>query len=113
VPLPFEKPLDDLEARIRDMRAYAQEQHLDMGGEIAALESRLASLTRETFAGLNRWQRVQVARAPGRPTALDYIDGIVADFAELHGDRTLGDDPAVVGGLGRLGDHGLVVIVQQ
>jgi acetyl-CoA carboxylase carboxyl transferase subunit alpha len=113
VPLPFERPIDDLEARIRDMRAYAEEQHVDMADEVAVLEQRLATLTRETFAGLNRWQRVQVARAAGRPTALDYIDGVVEGFNELHGDRTLGDDPAVVGGLARLGEHGVVVIAQQ
>jgi len=113
VPLPFEKPIDDLEARIRDMRAYADEQDVDLSGEIAALEQRLASLTRETFAKLDRWQRVQVARAAGRPTALDYLARVVEDFSELHGDRALGDDPALVGGLARLGDHGLVVLAQQ
>jgi acetyl-CoA carboxylase carboxyl transferase subunit alpha len=113
VPLPFEKPMLDLEARIRDMRGYADEQQLDMTEEIALLEQRLATLTRDTFANLSRWQRVQVARAAGRPTALDYIDGLVDDFSELHGDRTLGDDPAVVGGLARLGDHGVVVVAQQ
>jgi acetyl-CoA carboxylase carboxyl transferase subunit alpha len=113
VPLPFEKPMLDLEARIRDMRAYADEQQLDMTEEIALLEHRLATLTRDTFANLSRWQRVQVARATGRPTALDYLDGVVDDFSELHGDRTLGDDPAVVGGLARLGDYGVVVVAQQ
>jgi acetyl-CoA carboxylase carboxyl transferase subunit alpha len=113
VPLPFEKPIDELEARIRDMRAYAAEQEVDLTGEIAALEARLARLTRETFADLSRWQRVQVARAPGRPTALDYLDAVVTGFTELHGDRALGDDPALVGGLGRLGDLGVVVLAQQ
>jgi acetyl-CoA carboxylase carboxyl transferase subunit alpha len=113
VPLPFEKPIDDLEARIRDMRAYADEQQIDMGEEIALLEQRLATLTRDTFANLSRWQRVQVARAPGRPTAVDYLDGLLQEFTELHGDRTLGDDPAVVGGLARFADHSVVVIAQQ
>lgn len=113
MPLSFEKPIDDLNARIRDMRAYADEQQVDMSEEIALLEARLASLTRDTFAQLSRWQRVQVARAPGRPTALDYIGGLIEEFTELHGDRTLGDDPAVVGGLGRFGGHGVVVIGQQ
>ncbi len=103
----------ELEARIRDMRAYADEQGVDLSGEIAAFEERLASLTRDTFASLNRWQRVQVARAPGRPTALDFLAGVVEEFTELHGDRTLGDDPALVGGLARLGHRGLVVIAQQ
>ncbi len=105
MPLPFEKPIDDLQARIRDMQSYAEEQQVDMGEEVALLEHRLATLTRDTFANLTRWQRVQVARAPGRPTAVDYLEGVVEEFTELHGDRTLGDDPAVVGGLARLGDH--------
>jgi len=113
VPLPFEKPIDDLEARIRDMRGYADEQHVDMSDEIAALERRLASLTRDTFAHLSRWQRVQVARAAGRPTALDYLAGVVEGFTELHGDRALADDPALVGGLARLGDTGVMVLAQQ
>jgi acetyl-CoA carboxylase carboxyl transferase subunit alpha len=113
VPLPFERPMVELEARIRDMRGYADEQQIDMTEEIALLEQRLATLTRDTFANLTRWQRVQVARAPGRPTALDYLDGLVSEFTELHGDRTLGDDPAVVGGLARFGDHGVVVVAQQ
>ena len=113
MPLPFEKPIDDLEARIRDMRAYSNEQHVDLSSEISALERRVASLTRETFANLSRWQRVQVARAAGRPTALDYLHKVVEGFTELHGDRALGDDPALVGGLARLGDSGVVVLAQQ
>lgn len=113
MPLPFEKPIDDLEARIRDVRAYADEQQVDMAEEIALLEQKLASLTRDTFANLTRWQRVLVARAPGRPTALDYLGGVLDEFTELHGDRTSGDDPAVVGGLGRIGGHGVVVVAQQ
>ena len=113
MPLPFEKSIDELEARIRDMHAFAQEQEVDLSGEITALEQRLATLTRDTFANLSRWQRVQVARAPGRPTALDYLARAVDDFTELHGDRAMGDDPALVGGLARLGDTGIVVLAQQ
>ena len=113
MPLPFEKPIDDLEARIRDMRAYADEQQIDLSEEIAALEHRLVTLTQDTFSHLTRWQRVQVARAAGRPTALDYLGSLVEGFSELHGDRTLGDDPALVGGLARIGDTGVVVLAQQ
>ncbi|QRN80551.1 MAG: acetyl-CoA carboxylase carboxyltransferase subunit alpha [Nocardiopsis sp. BM-2018] len=113
MPLSFEKNIDELQARIRDMRAFAQEQQVDLSGEIAALEQRLATLTRETFTHLSRWQRVQVARAPGRPTALDYLGRVVEGFTELHGDRTLGDDPALVGGLARIGGVGVVVLAQQ
>ena len=111
--LPFEKPIDDLELKIRDMRTYAEEQQLDLGSEIEALQSRLDRLKRDTYAGLSRWQRVQVARAPGRPTGLDYLQHAFEGFTELHGDRTLGDDPAIVAGLARLGGVSVAVIAQQ
>ena len=105
--------MDELEARIRDMRAYAEDQHVDLSSEIVALERRLESLTRDTFTNLSRWQRVQVARAPGRPTALDYLGSVVEGFTELHGDRALGDDPALVAGVAKLGEIGVVVLAQQ
>lgn len=111
--LPFEKPIDDLAARIGDMRAYASEQEIDLSEEIGLLEGRLEKLQREIFENLSRWQRVQVARAPGRPTALDYVHTIFETFTELHGDRTLGDDSAIVTGLGLLGGRSVVVIGQQ
>jgi acetyl-CoA carboxylase carboxyl transferase subunit alpha len=113
VPLPFEKPIEDLEVKITDMRDYASEQELDLTQEIDLLEQRLDRLKVETFANLSRWQRVQVARAPGRPTGLDYLQSVFTDFQELHGDRILGDDPAVVTGLARLEGRNLVVIAQQ
>ena len=113
MPLPFEQPIEDLAAKIRDMRAYAAEQEIDLGDEIDALQGRLDRLMRDTYDNLTRWQRVQVARAPGRPTGLDYLQKAFDGFTELHGDRTLGDDPAIVTGLARLGGTSVVVIVQQ
>ena len=113
MPLPFEKPIEDLEAKIADMRRYAQEQEVDLSEEIALLEARLDRLKRDTFENLTRWQRVQVARAPGRPTALDYLTKAFSGFQELHGDRTLGDDPAMVTGLAELGGRQVVVVGQQ
>ncbi len=111
--LPFEKPIDELQARIDDMRVYSEQQQIDLSNEIALLEDRLDRLKQETFADLSRWQRVQVARAPGRPTSLDYIQAMFEDFSELHGDRALGDDPAVVTGIARLGGRSVVVVAQQ
>lgn len=113
MPLSFEKPIDELEAKIADMRSYAEAQNIDFGDEIKGLEKRLELLKRETFEGLTRWQRVQVARAPGRPTGLDYIQGVFEGFSELHGDRVLGDDPALVAGLARLKGRSVVVLAQQ
>lgn len=111
--LPFEKPIEDLESKIREMQAYADEQQVDLAEEISLLQQRLERLKRETFAHLTRWQRVLVARAPGRPTALDHVGAFVDDFVELHGDRALGDDPALVAGLGRVDGAGVVVLAQQ
>lgn len=111
--LPFEKPIEELEVKVREMRTYASEQQVDLDEEVALLEQRLERLKRETFEHLTRWQRVQVARAPGRPTALDHVAGLVAGFIELHGDRALGDDPALVAGLGRIDGLGVVVVAQQ
>ncbi len=113
MPLPFERPIEDLEAKIRDMRSYAAEQRIDLDEEIRLLETRLERLKVQTFADLSRWERVQVARAPGRPTGLDYVHSLFGGFQELHGDRTLGDDPAVVTGLARFDGRTVVVVAQQ
>jgi len=113
VPLPFEKAIEDLETKIEEMRTYSSEQSIDMSDEIALLQQRLERLKRDTFDNLTRWQRVQVARAGGRPTAMDYLQGAFDSFTELHGDRTLGDDPAIVAGLARLGERSVVVVGQQ
>lgn len=113
MPLPFEQPIEDLAVKIRDMRSYAAEQDIDLDHEIDALQGRLDRLMRDTYDNLTRWQRVQVARAPGRPSGIDYLQTAFDGFTELHGDRTLGDDPAIVSGLARLGGTSVVVIVQQ
>lgn len=113
MPLPFEQPIDELETRIHDMRGYAQEQKIDLAEEIEALENRLERLKKETFDNLTRWQRVQVARAAGRPTSRGYVETIFEDFSELHGDRTLGDDPSILAGLARFAGQSVVLIAQQ
>src|SRR5690625_1780379 len=111
--LTFEQPIFDLQARIRDMQEYARKQDIDLSTEIQLLEQRLARLKEETFSSLTRGERVQVARAPGRPTALDYLTGTFDNFFELHGDRTLGDDPAIVAGFAELDGTDVIVIAQQ
>ena len=113
MPLSFEKPVDDLQAKITDMRSYAESHKIDITEEIVVLETRLEKLKQETFQNLSRWQRVQVARAAGRPTALDYINHMVPDFMELHGDRKLGNDSAIISGLGRFAGRTVVIIAQQ
>jgi acetyl-CoA carboxylase carboxyl transferase subunit alpha len=111
--LEFEKPILDLESRIKELRSYGETNRVDMTEEVLGLERRLERLRSETFDGLTRWQRVQLARAPGRPTSLDYIGKIFTEFVELHGDRAFGEDPAIVGGLARLNEQPVLVIGQQ
>jgi len=111
--LEFEKPIAELERQIEDLKHLASQRSLDVAREIAPLEAKLAELRSEIYRNLTPYQRVQVARHPRRPYALDYINGLFADFIELHGDRLYRDDPAIVGGLGRLKGRSVVVIGQQ
>lgn len=100
--LEFEKPLDELEQKLEEMRAYDKEDaSVDLSKEIAALAKRVEELRASIYRDLTRWQRVQIARHPLRPYTLDYIKALTDDFIELHGDRLFGDDPAIVGGFAR------------
>ncbi|MDX1530825.1 MAG: acetyl-CoA carboxylase carboxyltransferase subunit alpha [Rhodothermales bacterium] len=100
--LAFEKPLAELEGRLDELRAYnAEDTSADLRPQIEALEKRVEELRRSIYAGLTRWQRVQLARHPERPYTLDYVRAFVRGFRELHGDRLFADDRAIVGGFGR------------
>jgi acetyl-CoA carboxylase carboxyl transferase subunit alpha len=105
--LDFEKPLDDLEQKYQEMLALSET--VEMTKELAALREQIEMLTRETYQNLTRWQRVQLARHPDRPYSLDYIQALAPDFIELHGDRGVRDDPAIVGGFGTLAEIGSVM----
>ena len=94
--LDFEKPIEELERQIAHLRRLATERDLDVQSEIAPLERKLTELRIDIYRDLTAMQRVQVARHPRRPFALDYIDGIFTDFIELHGDRLYRDDPAII-----------------
>jgi acetyl-CoA carboxylase carboxyl transferase subunit alpha len=109
--LDFEQPLLDIENRIAALQA--EENASKAREEIAKLEERLARLRQRTYAGLTAWQRTQLARHPKRPHTRDFIKLLFEDFVELHGDRLYGDDAAVVGGLARFEDQGVVVIGHQ
>ena len=111
--LDFEKPIAELERQIDDLKKLATQRSLDVAREIAPLEAKLAELRNEIYRNLTPYQRVQVARHPRRPYSLDYINALFSDFIELHGDRLYRDDPAIVGGLGRLAGRSVVVIAQQ
>src|SRR5437016_11290219 len=109
--LDFEQPLLDLENRIATLQA--EENVSEAGEEIAKLEERLARMRQRTYASLTAWQRTQLARHPKQPHTLDFIKLLFDDFIELHGDRLIGDDAAVVGGLARFEQQGVVVIGHQ
>jgi len=108
--LGFEKPLVELEARIDALRQSAR---AGAEAEAAKLEERLRRLQRKIFARLSAWERVQLARHPRRPYALDLIRLLTEDFVELHGDRLFGDDHAIVGGLARFEDRSVILIGHQ
>jgi acetyl-CoA carboxylase carboxyl transferase subunit alpha len=111
--LDFEKPLLDLERQIAHLKRLAEERRLDVQSEIEPLEQRLAELRHDIYQHLSPMQRVQVARHPRRPYAMDYARAIFTDFVELKGDRLFRDDPAIVGGWARLDGRPVVVIGQQ
>jgi acetyl-CoA carboxylase carboxyl transferase subunit alpha len=111
VVLEFEKPILELEQKIDEMRKYAD--NLDISDEIKKLEKKVDQLRQNVFTGLTRWQKVQLARHPERPYTLDYINTMMTDFIELHGDRSFRDDRAVVGGFARIDKEVIMVIGQQ
>ena len=113
MPLAFEKPILELERRIAELKETAKATGVDLEAEIRLLEERLARLRKETYENLTPWQRVQLARAPGRPTTLDVLEKAFQDFIELHGDRAFADDPAIVGGLAYLEGEKVVVVGHQ
>jgi len=110
---PKEQALSTLEAHIRKLRLLHEEEGLDLTAELKELEQKYTHLRREADEQLSPWDTARFARHPKRPFALDYIARLTDDFQELAGDRAFADDPALVGGLGRIGDQGLVIIGHQ
>jgi acetyl-CoA carboxylase carboxyl transferase subunit alpha len=97
--LDFEKPIAELETRVAELKETATNGELDIDPEISKLEAKSAKLLRDTYAKLTPWQKAQVARHPERPHFKDYVAGLTTDFVPLAGDRSFGDDPAILGGL--------------
>jgi len=111
--LDFERPVAELEEKIAQLRFVQDDPAVDLSGEIARLEKKSESLTRDLYAKLTPWQISQVARHPQRPYTLDYVREVFTDFRELHGDRSYADDQAIVGGLARFNGASCVVIGHQ
>jgi len=111
--LDFERPVIELERKIKDMRDFAQERDVEISQEIEVLEHRLRKLQEDVYSNLSPWQRVQLARHPQRPRSSDYINLMTTDFVELHGDRAFSDDKAVVGGFCKIGGIPFLIVGQE
>lgn len=109
--LDFEKPIYELEEKLAEMKKVSD--NLDIAGEIKIIEDKVETLKESIYKDLTRWQRVQLARHPERPYTLDYIYMMTQNFLELHGDRTFGDDKAIVGGFAKIDDHKVMIIGHQ
>ena len=111
--LDFEQPIAELESKIEELRFVQDDSAVDISAEIEKLAKKSQTLTKDIYAKLSAWQISQVARHPQRPYTLDYISMMMTDFEELHGDRSFGEDPAMVGGLARFNGQTVMVMGQQ
>jgi len=111
--LDFEKPIIGLEKKIQELKSFITEKKIDLSSEVKRLEEKLERLKKDTYGNLTAWQKVQIARHPQRPYTLDYIEMIMSDFIELHGDRSFSDDKAMVGGFAKIDEQRIAVIGHQ
>lgn len=111
--LDFERPLVEIEEKIKDLERYSKERNIDIEAEIRPLRQRLLSLEHEIYDNLNKYQRIRLARHPDRPYTLDYVRCLMPDFLELHGDRAVGDDKAIIGGFGTFRGRPVVIVGHQ
>ncbi len=111
--LDFEKPIQDLEGKLAEMKKIAEDSDVNVDQEVKSLEEKIKTLKKDIYSNLTRWQRVQLSRHPDRPYTLDYIENICDQFIELHGDRFVKDDMAIVGGFAEIGSQSFMVIGHQ
>jgi len=111
--LEFEQPIVDLEEKLAEMKRLAENSKVDVSEDVKSLEKKIDKLKKETYKNLTRWQKVQLSRHPERPYTLDYIYKMTDDFIEIHGDRTVSDDKAMVGGFGTLDGETYMFVGQQ
>lgn len=111
--LDFEKPVKELYDQIEVQKASAEKSKIDVSGTIAMLEERILETKKHLTQNLTPWQRVQLSRHPDRPYTLKYIEKMTTDFMELHGDRNVRDDKAMVGGFAQLGGETVMILGQQ
>lgn len=108
--LDFERPIAELEGKIKELRHLGDAGDLNIVDEVSRLQSKVERLLRQTYGKLTPWQKTQVARHADRPRLSDYVEALVGDFVPLSGDRAFGDDPAIVAGLGRLRGYSALVL---
>lgn len=108
--LEFEKPIAELEGKVKELRHLADGSDMDLSDEIARLEGRASKLLSQTYSKLSAWQKTLVARHPDRPHLVDYTKSLIDDFTPLAGDRCFGEDLAIIGGLGRLNNRAVLVL---
>jgi len=111
--LDFEQPIADLEAKIEELRHVDTDSEINIDEEIDRLQAKSRELTKSIFSNLSAWQIAQLARHPQRPYTLDYLSALLTEFEELHGDRSFADDPALIGGIGRMDGQPIMVIGHQ
>ncbi len=111
--LDFEKPIAELEKKIEELTLFTSSGNIDLEEEILKLHKKSDQLRSEIYSRLTAWQKAQISRHPNRPYTLDYIEAMMTDFAEMHGDRLYADDPAVVCGMAKLDGVSVVIIGNQ
>ncbi len=109
----FEKPIVELERKIQDLKELSFVENGEMTDELNRLEKKAQKLRQDIYSKLTRWQRVQLARHPQRPYTLDFVERMIDNFMELHGDRYFSDDPAIVSGIGQLDNIKVAMIGHQ
>ena len=111
--LEFERPIEELELKIDELKKVSDGKDIDISSEIKKLEKKVKDLRSDIFSSLTPWQKTLIARHPDRPYTMDYINFIATDFVELHGDRRFSDDPAIIAGLAKINDVPVAIIGHQ
>lgn len=109
----FEKPIEELELQLENIKKTAEKNKLDLSASVVELQEKIEKTKQDIYANLTGWQRVQISRHAERPYTLDYVEHVFSDFIEMHGDRNVKDDKAMVGGIARLGNQSVMVIGHQ
>lgn len=111
--LDFEKPIVELEEKIKEIEFFARDSDVDLTSELEVLRNKVTDMKKNVYEGLSPWQKVKIARCQERPTTIEYIENIVDNFIEFHGDRLYSDDESIIGGIGLLDNKPITIIGHQ